>query len=242
LKNRLHCTESLHLSIMGVDEICWWAGRWESGQSGWHSSAPRPPLVTHLPTLTGGADGVRVLVPLCGKAGCLLHLYNAGHTVVGIEGVETIAGEFFSENKLPVVKSDISGVKGSRLSTPDGRLTIFACDLFDVSPELVGNVDAVWDRGSFVALSFDARPRYVALLKSLSGKSFRYLLQAWEYDTNLYPGPPHSVTLSDMETFFAPWAKIKILEEISMGPEAEQVQRFKVDKMTERIFFMTPKP
>ena len=43
----------------------------------------QPPLVTHLPTLTGGADGVRVLVPLCGKAGCLLHLYNAGHTVVG---------------------------------------------------------------------------------------------------------------------------------------------------------------
>ena len=32
---------------------------------------------------TGGADGLRVLLPLCGKAGCLLHLYNAGHTVVG---------------------------------------------------------------------------------------------------------------------------------------------------------------
>lgn len=46
-------------------------------------STSQPPLVTHLPTLTGGADGVRVLLPLCGKAGCLLHLYNAGHTVVG---------------------------------------------------------------------------------------------------------------------------------------------------------------
>ena len=43
----------------------------------------QPPLLTHLPTLTGGAGGVRVLLPLCGKAGCLLHLYNAGHTVVG---------------------------------------------------------------------------------------------------------------------------------------------------------------
>jgi len=54
---------------------------------------------------------VRVLLPLCGKAGCLLHLYNAGHTVVGIEGVESIVEEFFKENKLPVVKSDIPTVK-----------------------------------------------------------------------------------------------------------------------------------
>merc|ERR1711972_824508 len=56
------------------------------------------------------------------------------------------------------------------------------------------------------------------------------------------PAPPHSVTLADMETFFGPWTEIKVLEEIMMGPEAEQVQRFKVDKMTERIFFMLPIP
>ena len=42
----------------------------------------QPPLVTHLPTLSGGSKS-RVLVPLCGKAGCLTHLYNAGHDVVG---------------------------------------------------------------------------------------------------------------------------------------------------------------
>jgi len=185
---------------------------------------------------------LKVLVPLCGKAGCLLYLYKAGHTVVGIEGVPSVVEEFFTENKLPVVKSDIPTIKGTKFSTPDGRLTVFVCDLFDATPELIGNVDAVWDRGSFVALSFDARPRYVALLRSLVGKSFRYLLQAWEYDTALYPGPPHSVTLADMETFFGPWTEIKVLEEILMGPEAEQVQRFKVDKMTERIFFMLPTP
>jgi len=185
---------------------------------------------------------LKVLVPLCGKAGCLLYLYKAGHTVVGIEGVPSVVEEFFTENELPVIKSDIPTIKGTKFSTPDGRLTVFVCDLFDATPELIGNVDAVWDRGSFVALSFDARPRYVALLRSLVGNSFRYLLQAWEYDTALYPGPPHSVTLTDMETFFGPWTEIKVLEEIMMGPEAEQVQRFKVDKMTERIFFMLPTP
>ena len=118
--------------------------------------------------------------------------------------------EFFSENKLPVVKSDIptikvlllsmfpysqsghmipsSVVQGSRYSTPDGRLTIFACDLFDITSELVGDVDAVWDRGSFVALSFEARPRYVTLLKSLVGKSFRWVSLRSDWITFLDSG------------------------------------------------------
>merc|ERR1712037_675768 len=134
----------------------------------------QPPLVAHLPTLSGGSKA-RVLVPLCGKAGCLTHLLKAGHDVVGIEGVESVVEEFFSENGLSVVRSDIPGIKGGRYSTADGRITIFACDLFDVTPEMVGRVDAVWDRGSFVALSFDTRPRYAALLKRLVGNSFRGL-------------------------------------------------------------------
>ena len=81
-----------------------------------------------------------------------------------------------------------SSVQGSRYSTPDGRLTIFACDLFDISSELVGDVDAVWDRGSFVALSFEARPRYVALLKSLVGKSFRWVSLRLDWITFLDSG------------------------------------------------------
>ena len=43
--------------------------------------------------------------------------------------------------------------------------------MFDISPKLVGKVDAVWDRGSFVALSFDIRPRYADLLKTLVANS-----------------------------------------------------------------------
>merc|ERR1712203_163661 len=227
---------------MGVDQIEWWAGRWEAGQSGWHSAAPQPPLVAHLPTLSGGSETPsRVLVPLCGKAGCLNHLLKAGHDVVGIEGVESVVEEFFSENGLTAIRTDIPGVKGGKYSTPDNRITIFACNLFDVTPEMVGKVDAVWDRGSFVALSCDTRPRYAALLKRIVGDSFRYLLQAWEYDTNKYPGPPHSVSVLEMETFFGPWAEISVLKEDVMGPEHEQSQRFKVDKMTERIFLMVPK-
>merc|ERR1712062_476405 len=215
---------TLGVRLVGMAQLC-------------PTTAPCYPLA-NIDWGSGGFEGTRPSL----RQGRLppLSLQSWPHGF-GIEGVPSVVEEFFTENKLPV-KSDIPTIKGTKFSTPDGRLTVFVCDLFDATPELIGNVDAVWDRGSFVALSFDARSRYVALLRSLVGNSFRYLLQAWEYDTALYPGPPHSVTLSDMETFFGPWTEIKVLEEIMMGPEAEQVQRFKVDKMTERIFFMLPTP
>jgi hypothetical protein len=63
-----------------------------AGQGG--LAQQRPPPHPGLPHAAAGPGGqvlatlltihvLRVLVPLCGKAGCLLYLYNAGHTVVG---------------------------------------------------------------------------------------------------------------------------------------------------------------
>ena len=36
--------------------------------------------------------------------------------------------------------------QGHLYATPDGRLKIFACDLFLLIPQLVGGLEAVWDR------------------------------------------------------------------------------------------------
>ena len=100
----------------------------------------------------------------CGLQPCLLKSYE------GCEWLQLIS-QFSPSSPEFLLFSGF--LQGGRYSTPDGRITIFACDLFDVTPEMVGKVDAVWDRGSFVALSFDTRPRYAALLKGLVGNSFR---------------------------------------------------------------------
>ena len=58
----------------------------------------------YLDVLTGGSKSVRFFLPLCGKAGDLLYLYNEGHTVTGVEGVPYVVEQFFRENKLEYEK------------------------------------------------------------------------------------------------------------------------------------------
>ena len=61
----------------------------------------------------------------------------------------------------------------SPLQTKDGRLCIFACDYFNLTPDLVGSVDAVYDRGALGAINLQDRQAYVKLMQKLLGKEFR---------------------------------------------------------------------
>ena len=62
--------------------------------------------------LTAGSKSVRFFLPLCGKAGDLLHLYNEGHTVTGVEGVPFVVEQFFRENKLDYEKVSLPEIRG----------------------------------------------------------------------------------------------------------------------------------
>ena len=59
------------------------------------------------------------------------------------------------------------------LQTKDARLCIYACDFFSVTPEMIGEVDAVYDRGALEAINVSDRPGYVKLMHQLIGKDFR---------------------------------------------------------------------
>jgi len=209
---------------MDVDKVEYWAERWQNGTYAWHRSEPQPSLVTHLPRLTGGREGLRIFVPLCGKTGCLLFLYKGGHTVIGVEGVETVVEQFFTENQLEFDRTEIPEIKGSCYSSKDNKLKIFACDLFLLSPGLVGTVDAVWDRGSLVALSPKSRTKYVDFMKLIVGTTFRqYLLESYDYDPTQWAGPPHSITKEDVRSLYENWADIQ------------------VDSLIKNVFLLTPR-
>ena len=68
--------------------------------------------VQYLDVLTAGTKSVRFFLPLCGKAGDLLHLYNEGHTVTGVEGVPFVVEQFFRENKLDYEKVSLPEIRG----------------------------------------------------------------------------------------------------------------------------------
>merc|ERR1712096_529266 len=77
-----------------------WQSRWEEGRTGWHKEQVNPHLEEFFTHLVGGANGKRVLVPMCGKSVDLKWLYDKGMNVLGVELVEMPIKEFFNENKM----------------------------------------------------------------------------------------------------------------------------------------------
>src|SRR5215213_63441 len=76
-----------------------WAERWNKNEIGFHQRDINASLRAYWPTL-GIARGAEVFVPLCGKSLDMLWLREQGHSVLGIEFVETAVRDFFAENGL----------------------------------------------------------------------------------------------------------------------------------------------
>ena len=67
-----------------------WRGRWTDQRFGWHKSNVNEHLLKYFDMLKNGKEKLKILFPLCGKSLDLVHCYNQGHTVVGIEGTLSI--------------------------------------------------------------------------------------------------------------------------------------------------------
>ncbi len=55
---------------------------------------------------------------------------------------------------------------------------MYACDFFLMTPELMGPVDAVYDRGALEAVNPQERTAYVRVIQSLLGPDFRLVFNS----------------------------------------------------------------
>ena len=46
------------------------------------------------------------------------------------------------------------------------------------------------------------KKRYAEHIQSLLANDFRYLLDTYDYDQELYPGPPHSVKIEEIQKLY----------------------------------------
>ncbi len=166
-----------------------WIDRWREGQIGFHEGTPN----AFLTQFFGRLGGTTILVPLCGKTDDLAFLASRGHQVVGIELVEDAVRAFFSEHQLVATVTPSGGL--TRYTA--GSITVIAGDLFAVTREDVGPIDALYDRAALIALPTELRPRYLARLRSLVPAATSGLLVTVEYPQDQMAGPPFS--LSDLE-------------------------------------------
>jgi len=231
--------ENVFAMVGGVeDRVQYWQARWATGQSQWHNDKPHQYLLKYLDVLTAGSSSCRFFLPLCGKAGDLLYLYEQGHTVTGVEGVPFVVEQLYRENKLDYEKISMPEIKGWKFQTKDGRLIMYACDYFNLTPELVGEVDAVYDRGSLEAINVCDRVAYVKLMQRIVGKDFRYVLNAYEYDDSCFQGPPRNLPRDEVFNLFADFADVDILEEADESDKG--ADRFNLEWMVKVVYTIKP--
>ena len=174
-------------------ERSFWEERWREGRIGFHEGVANKFLSRHAPRLAG-----RVLVPLCGKTEDLAFLASRGHDVVGVELVEDAVRAFFTEHAATPVVTPRGGLVEYRA----GSITIFAGDVFATTRELVGDIDAVYDRAALIALPPELRPRYVDHLRTLVATGTPGLLITLEYDQARMAGPPFSVVDAEVRAHY----------------------------------------
>jgi thiopurine S-methyltransferase len=165
-----------------------WLRLWERDQTPrFHGAAPNPLLTRTFPALAL-PPGSRLFVPLCGRTADIGWLTGQGHRVVGAELSPLATSLLFADLGLtPEVRP------AGRLSRhAAGAVEVFVGDVFDLTADLVGPVDAVWDRAALIALPGPVRRRYAPHVTGLAGGA-RQLLAVYERGGDPESGPPFPV-------------------------------------------------
>jgi thiopurine S-methyltransferase len=183
-----------------------WHDRWRKGEIGFHAGEANPFLVKYFDRLKL-AEGSRVFVPLCGKTLDISWLLSKGYRVAGAELSKLAIDQLFSEMKLQPKITKIGTLEHYRAPSLD----VYVGDIFELSCEALGPVDAIYDRAALVALPESLRSPYARHLMSLTHKA-PLLLIAYEYDQRLQEGPPFSISDEEVHKHYKHHYELSLLE------------------------------
>lgn len=187
-------------------DVDFWHQRWEKNEIAFHESKPHPILVAYCKDLKLG-EGSRVFLPLCGKTLDIAWLLAQGYRVAGAELSQLAIEQLFIELKL-APKISKFGTLSQYSAT---NIDILVGNIFDLSPEVLGPVDAIYDRAALVALPPALRNRYTKHLLAITDTA-KQLMISFEYDQSLMNGPPFSVNQDEVNRHYQDAYQIKLLE------------------------------
>ncbi len=178
----------------------YWKGRWERGETGWHQEQFEPDLVDAWKDLSPR----RIFVPLCGKSVDMIWLKSQGHDVIGVEASARACRDFFEENGLHYTL--YSGTPFNRWESP--KITLLEGDFFALTPQILGAVDAVYDRAALIALPSELRKQYAKKMlelvfggsSSFAREILQIILRREPADSN---GPPFSLSQEELEGLYS---------------------------------------
>ena len=191
-------------------ESIFWHKRWEENEIGWHQAETNPLLAEFINELSL-AVGSRIFIPLCGKTHDIAYLLSKGYRVAGAELNKSAVEQLFIELG---VEPDISKLGNVERYSAE-KIDIFVGDIFELSRETLGSVDAIYDRAALVALPYEMREKYRLHMLEITSVSPQLLI-TFEYDQNLMPGPPFSISDTDVKQYYEEFYKLSMLKKIDV--------------------------
>ncbi|PJZ25589.1 thiopurine S-methyltransferase [Leptospira hartskeerlii] len=182
-----------------------WLSRWKENNIAFHESEANPLLLKYFKELSIPKDS-RIFLPLCGKTLDIAWFLSNGYRVAGAELAEMAIQQLFQELGI---EPKISKLGKLILFSAKG-IDIFVGDIFDLSKEVLGPVDAVYDRAALVALPYEIRLRYSAHLTQITNKAPQLLI-TFEYDQTKLAGPPFSISTEEVNLHYKNTFTIKNL-------------------------------
>lgn len=182
-----------------------WHDRWKNDQIGFHEKDGNKLLLRHFDAIELPA-GARYFLPLCGKTGDIAQLLIRGYRVVGVELVETAIRQLFEELGVAPDIAEVGPFR--RYSARD--IEVFVGDFFALTGDILGPVDAVYDRAALVAFPADMRQRYTAHLAQIT-RHARQMLITFEYDQSDMDGPPFNVHEDEVRAHYAADYEIELV-------------------------------
>lgn len=191
-------------------EADFWHERWRSGQIGFDQAQANPLLVRHFSRLEL-VTGDRVFVPLCGKSRDMGWLLANGCRVVGAELSETATQQLFE--RLGVLP-EIGQIGQFKHYQAEG-IDIFVGNLFDLEADVLGAVDAIYDRAALVALPEAMRERYAPHLMAITQVAPQLMI-CFEYEQKKMAGPPFSISAAEVERHYGERYVLAHLDEVGV--------------------------
>ena len=90
------------------------------------------------------------------------------------------------------------------------NLTVWVGDIFTLTPEQLGTVNAVYDRAALVALPLSMRVRYTQHILQLANKA-QQLVVVFEYQQSEFSGPPFNVTANELHQHYDAYYQLALL-------------------------------
>lgn len=215
-------------------EAAFWHDRWEKNLIGFHRDEVNPYLKEYWAHLNL-AKGKRVFVPLSGKSKDLIWLADQGYEVIGIELNHLAVEAFFAENNLTATSTQKDGFE----LVESGKICLICGDFFALTTEILGQIDAVYDRASLIALPPEMRQSYASKMTELCPLAPKLLITL-EYDQAKMDGPPFAVTENEVRALYASNYEVSQCLAQDVLLDNERFRAKGLDYMNECVYQLTP--